>query len=159
SVAIHAAACFRKPSRNAQTSARGGTKSATAPRHRGVRRKNRTARATCNVQNEAKDSASNVTSTMSFTPCGSYRRTRPRSRISAAMLGNTVLRPRRITPWIANHLVPLSIAAGAALSLMLGAGLARAVPDPPDVLPLGEVKPGMKGYGLTVFSGTQPEKF
>src|SRR5262249_55821945 len=30
---------------------------------------------------------------------------------------------------------------------------------PPDTLPLSEVKPGMKGYGLTVFRGTQPEKF
>src|SRR3712207_8474892 len=26
-------------------------------------------------------------------------------------------------------------------------------------LPLSEVKPGMKGYGLTVFSGTTPERF
>ncbi|MCC6215045.1 MAG: hypothetical protein IT376_09265 [Polyangiaceae bacterium] len=29
----------------------------------------------------------------------------------------------------------------------------------PDVLPVSEVKPGMKGYGLTVFEGTRPEKF
>lgn len=28
-----------------------------------------------------------------------------------------------------------------------------------DILPLSEVRPGMKGYGLTVFEGTQPEKF
>jgi len=28
-----------------------------------------------------------------------------------------------------------------------------------DILPLSQVRPGMKGYGLTVFEGTQPEKF
>lgn len=28
-----------------------------------------------------------------------------------------------------------------------------------DVLPLSRVKPGMKGYGLTVFEGTKPERF
>ncbi|HET9958227.1 MAG TPA: SpoIVB peptidase S55 domain-containing protein [Polyangiaceae bacterium] len=33
-------------------------------------------------------------------------------------------------------------------------GTARA-----DVLPIERIKPGMKGYGLTVFQGTQPERF
>ncbi len=28
-----------------------------------------------------------------------------------------------------------------------------------DIIPLSQVRPGMKGYGLTVFEGTQPEKF
>lgn len=28
-----------------------------------------------------------------------------------------------------------------------------------DILPLSQVKPGMKGYGLTVFEGTKPERF
>jgi hypothetical protein len=28
-----------------------------------------------------------------------------------------------------------------------------------DILPLSRVKPGMKGYGLTVFEGTKPERF
>ncbi len=28
-----------------------------------------------------------------------------------------------------------------------------------DVMPLAQVKPGMKGYGLTVFEGTKPERF
>ena len=28
-----------------------------------------------------------------------------------------------------------------------------------DILPLSQVRPGMKGYGLTVFEGTQPERF
>ncbi len=57
------------------------------------------------------------------------------------------------------HLVAWSVLAGAAASALIGAGIAHALPDAPDVLPLSEVKPGMKGYGLTVFSGTQPEKF
>jgi hypothetical protein len=39
-------------------------------------------------------------------------------------------------------------------------GVAHAVPSvPSDIMPLSEVKPGMKGYGLTVFSGTEPERF
>ncbi len=57
------------------------------------------------------------------------------------------------------RVVPLSIVAGALASAALGASVAHALPDPPDVLPLSEVKPGMKGYGMTVFSGTEPEKF
>jgi hypothetical protein len=59
------------------------------------------------------------------------------------------------------RLVPLSIVAGAVASAGLGVGLAHALPgsEPGDTLPLSEVKPGMKGYGLTVFSGTTPEKF
>lgn len=57
------------------------------------------------------------------------------------------------------RLIPLSLAAGAALSAALGVGVARALPPPSNVLPLAEVKPGMVGYGLTVFSGTTPEKF
>lgn len=49
---------------------------------------------------------------------------------------------------------------GAIASIGLGAGLARALPpDREDYMPVDEVKPGMTGYGLTVFSGTTPEKF
>jgi len=29
----------------------------------------------------------------------------------------------------------------------------------PDVMPVDQIKPGMKGYGLTVFEGTKPERF
>jgi hypothetical protein len=29
----------------------------------------------------------------------------------------------------------------------------------PDTMPVSQIKPGMKGYGLTVFEGTQPERF
>jgi hypothetical protein len=58
------------------------------------------------------------------------------------------------------RLIPLSVLAGAALSAGLGVGIAQALPaDPADTMPISEVKPGMKGYGLTVFSGTKPEKF
>ncbi len=57
------------------------------------------------------------------------------------------------------RLVPLSLVAGVVASLAVGAGVARALPEGADTLPLSEVKPGMKGYGLTVFSGTKPEKF
>jgi hypothetical protein len=59
------------------------------------------------------------------------------------------------------RVVPLSVLAGVALSAAVGLGIAEAGPatQPPDTLALTEVKPGMKGYGLTVFSGTEPEKF
>jgi hypothetical protein len=56
-------------------------------------------------------------------------------------------------------LIPLSIVAGAVASAALGAGVAMALPALNNTLALSEVKPGMKGYGLTVFSGTVPEKF
>jgi hypothetical protein len=79
-----------------------------------------------------------------------------------------VRRPSRLLPsfpaWLSPlsgaRLVPLSIAAGAVASVAIGAGLAYALPgNPPDTMPLEEVKPGMKGYGLTVMSGTTPVKF
>src|SRR5262249_51764677 len=41
----------------------------------------------------------------------------------------------------------------------LGAGIASALPDPTDTMALADVKSGMKGHGLTVFSGTTPERF
>lgn len=57
-------------------------------------------------------------------------------------------------------MIPLSVIAGAMLSAAIGVGVAEALPaDPADTMPLADVKPGMKGYGLTVFSGTKPEKF
>ncbi|WP_437333879.1 SpoIVB peptidase S55 domain-containing protein [Sorangium sp. So ce394] len=57
------------------------------------------------------------------------------------------------------RLIPMSLLAGAACSVAVGLGAAHAISTPPDTLPVAEVKPGMKGYGLTVFSGTTPEKF
>jgi hypothetical protein len=57
------------------------------------------------------------------------------------------------------RLVPLSIVAGVVASVGVGAGVAQALPEGAETFPLANVKAGMKGYGLTVFSGTQPEKF
>ncbi len=45
------------------------------------------------------------------------------------------------------------------MSAAIGLGVAEAVPVRNDILPLSKVKAGMKGYGLTVMSGTKPEKF
>ena len=58
-------------------------------------------------------------------------------------------------------LVPLAALAGLALPLAAGFGTARAdgYATRPDVIPVEKIKKGMKGYGLTVFSGTTPEKF
>lgn len=57
-------------------------------------------------------------------------------------------------------LVAAAAITGLAISVPAGIGLA----DPPRalgaaIMPLSEVKPGMKGYGLTVFHGTEPERF
>lgn len=57
------------------------------------------------------------------------------------------------------RVVPLSLLAGALACATLGIGIANALPEPGDTMPLSEVKPGMKGHGLTVFSGTTPERF
>ena len=56
-------------------------------------------------------------------------------------------------------LIPLSASLGLLVSLPLTLKLAQAVPGPTDVMPLSEIKVGMKGYGLTVFRGTEPERF
>jgi hypothetical protein len=58
----------------------------------------------------------------------------------------------------------LSAAALAGLLLplpLLGTGAARAdgVINRADVMPVKDIKPGMKGYGLTVFQGMKPERF
>jgi hypothetical protein len=59
------------------------------------------------------------------------------------------------------RLVPVSVALGAVLSVGAGYSVAEAVPPPlpSDVMPLSEVKVGMKGHGLSVLSGTEPERF
>lgn len=36
---------------------------------------------------------------------------------------------------------------------------ARSAPTAPEIIPVSEVRPGMRGYGLTVFQGTKPERF
>ncbi len=58
------------------------------------------------------------------------------------------------------HLVPLAIALGLLATLPIGIGTAAdGKANRPDVIAVDQVKPGMKGYGLTVFQGTKPEKF
>src|SRR2546430_2095425 len=42
---------------------------------------------------------------------------------------------------------------------VLGPGKASAPAAPAAILPLSAVKPGMTGYGLTVFSGLKPDRF
>jgi hypothetical protein len=51
----------------------------------------------------------------------------------------------------------LLAALGVSLPLLEVGAVDRA--SRPDTMPLSAVKPGMKGYGLTVFSGTKPERF
>jgi hypothetical protein len=55
----------------------------------------------------------------------------------------------------------LTLAAGLGLMLSLPGSLARADgrATRSDVMPVSEVRRGMKGYGLTVFEGTKPERF
>ncbi len=55
--------------------------------------------------------------------------------------------------------IPVGASLGVLLSVALGASVAIAEKVPSDTMPLSDVKPGAKGYGLTVFSGTKPEKF
>lgn len=52
----------------------------------------------------------------------------------------------------------------AVTATLLGAGIVNVTPSsagpaPVDYWAVEDLKPGMKGYGLTVFSGTRPEKF
>lgn len=42
---------------------------------------------------------------------------------------------------------------------LLGSAQAEGTATRADVMPVKDIKPGMKGYGLTVFEGTKPEKF
>lgn len=57
-------------------------------------------------------------------------------------------------------LIPLSASLGLLLSLPLTLKLAQAVPAQAEgIMPISEIKVGMKGYGLTVFRGTEPERF
>ena len=69
------------------------------------------------------------------------------------------VRLRSLSAFLAKHTIAWSLAAGTIASAAIGASVASAAADPPDTMPVSEVKPGMKGYGLTVFSGTTPEKF
>src|SRR5713101_717112 len=44
-------------------------------------------------------------------------------------------------------------------AILLVAAGARAADDKPQVLPLDQIKPGMKGFAYTIFAGDQVEKF
>jgi hypothetical protein len=58
------------------------------------------------------------------------------------------------------NLIPYAVLLGLFAALPIGLSTAadgRA--NRPDVLSVDQVKPGMKGYGLTVFEGTKPQKF
>ncbi len=84
----------------------------------------------------------------------------------SSVLNDAHTQPRRFTrrTSLLDHLpgsrvVPIGLALGVLASSLVGVGAAYAVADPPDILPASEVKPGMKGYGLTVFSGVAPERF
>ncbi len=55
--------------------------------------------------------------------------------------------------------VLVGLLGGTLLSIAVALGVAAAAPKRGDILPLSEVKTGMKGYGLTVMKGTKPEKF
>ena len=58
-------------------------------------------------------------------------------------------------------LIPWAALAGVLGSLAVGLGAARAdgFATRTDIIPVEKIKKGMKGYGLTVFEGTTPEKF
>jgi hypothetical protein len=55
------------------------------------------------------------------------------------------------------RIVPLGILGGALVAIVVG--LAARAPADSKYMKVGEVKPGMKGWGLTVFSGQKPERF
>lgn len=59
------------------------------------------------------------------------------------------------------RLFPLAVVLGllAAIPLQQKAVSAAGRDERPDTLDVEDIKPGMKGYGLTVFEGTQPERF
>jgi hypothetical protein len=58
-------------------------------------------------------------------------------------------------------LIPWAALAGVLGPLAIGFGVARAdgFASRADILPIEKIKKGMKGYGLTVFEGSTPEKF
>lgn len=58
-------------------------------------------------------------------------------------------------------LLPLAavLGLGSALPAFVSTAVADGRANRPDILPVSEVKKGMKGYGLTVFEGMKPERF
>src|SRR4029078_8595844 len=66
--------------------------------------------------------------------------------------------PRRVrwTAWLMTALVGGLLAS---IPSRLDVAQAGTVTSRPDILPVGQIRRGMKGYGLTVFEGTKPERF
>lgn len=64
----------------------------------------------------------------------------------------------RYTSLVRTYLPVSALGIGLAASLLASLPLARADAKPPYIAP-NDIKEGMKGYGLTVFKGTEPEKF
>lgn len=60
-----------------------------------------------------------------------------------------------------SFLLPLAAFLGllAAVPTLVSIAQADGRANRPDILPVAEIKKGMKGYGLTVFEGTKPERF
>lgn len=60
-----------------------------------------------------------------------------------------------------SYLIPLAAALGLGLSLpaLITTAQADGKASRPDVISVKDIKKGMKGYGLTVFEGTKPERF
>ncbi|HOU90563.1 MAG TPA: SpoIVB peptidase S55 domain-containing protein, partial [Polyangiaceae bacterium] len=58
-----------------------------------------------------------------------------------------------------NLVLPAAIAGILAPLPFFGAARADGVATRPDVIAVADIKPGMKGYGLTVFQGYRPERF
>jgi SpoIVB peptidase S55 len=67
-------------------------------------------------------------------------------------------RVKKSLPSFVPGLVPGAALAGLALGLGASMPLARG-DAAPATIPVSEIKEGMKGYGLTVFHGTRPERF
>src|SRR5262245_50218553 len=65
------------------------------------------------------------------------------------------IRQMRWTSWVL-----AALAGGVLASAPLDLEVARAGSGSRnDILPVAQIRPGMKGYGLTVFEGTRPERF
>ena len=45
------------------------------------------------------------------------------------------------------------------IAVLAWLGFDRTVSAGASTIAVGEIRPGMKGYGLTVFAGTEPERF
>src|SRR6185295_3446259 len=156
----------------------GGNKQSIA-RQRGALAKSSTVMARCTVSQVAKHSTSANPSMAR--PCDAGRcsgegfasrqrisgrrpgrRDRPRGGegFRACGCGRTLsgcyTRRVRWTAWLMTALV-----GGLLASIPSGLELAQAgsATFRPDILPVDQIRPGMKGYGLTVFEGTKPERF